>query len=255
MFAWTIAIALLNTLVCVPVAKFWDSTLPGRCLDLLTLWYVMAGFNLATDIGVFLIPLPVIKGLNLPMKQKIMLFMVFSLGFFTCAISIYRIHTLKTASSTKDPNWDNVDAAVWSFIEVTMAIITACLPTLRPIFSKLMPKLFASSAERSSRPSNLGQYGLSHSSQCWTDKRRTRILDHSGHSTTTLLEDETIPNACPPVAYKPGLQHQPTISVDISAGQRDDVPLDNCQQNSDSTGSSLGDIKATTVIYQQFSKE
>ncbi|KAF5679397.1 integral membrane protein [Fusarium heterosporum] len=255
MVAWTVAIALLNTLVCVPVARFWDSTLPGRCLDFLTLWYVMAGFNLVTDLGVFLIPLPVIKSLNLPMKQKIMLFMVFSLGFFTCAISIYRIHTLKTASSTKDPNWDNVDAAVWSFIEVTMAIITACLPTLRPIFSRLMPRLFASSMGRSSRPSNPAQYGLSLSSRSRIDKRRTRIIEHSGHSTATLLEDETISSPCPPVAYRSGLQHHPTISVDISAGKKGDIPLDSHQQSMDSTGSSSGDIKATTVIYQEFTKQ
>ncbi|KAF6528073.1 hypothetical protein HZS61_008375 [Fusarium oxysporum f. sp. conglutinans] len=74
MFCWTVTSTFLTTLVCVPVAKFWDSTIPGRCLPVLTA----------------------------------------CLGFFTCAISIYRIHTLKHAALAKDPMWDNVDAATWS---------------------------------------------------------------------------------------------------------------------------------------------
>ncbi|EXK77102.1 hypothetical protein FOQG_18184 [Fusarium oxysporum f. sp. raphani 54005] len=164
MATWTITIALLNALICVPVAKFWNSTMPGHCIDPLTVWYVMAGFNLVTDITVICMPLPVIGSLNLPRRQKIMLLAIFSIGFLTCAISIYRIHTLKTAASTKDPNWDNVDAAIWSYLEVTLAIITSCLPTLRPLFSKLMPKLFASSFGRSNRPSDYG-YTPTHSSQ------------------------------------------------------------------------------------------
>ncbi|KAF4993964.1 hypothetical protein FGRMN_6095 [Fusarium graminum] len=255
MFAGTVTITLLSTLVCVPIAKVWDHTLPGRCFDLLTFWYVMAGFIMATDLGVFLIPLPVIKSLNLPIKQKIMLFMVFSLGFFSCAISIYRIQTLKTAASTNDPNWNNVDAASWSFIEVSMAIVTACLPTLRPIFSKLMPKLFATSMGRSSRPPNPAQYGISHSSRSRTDKRKTRTIERSGHSTVTLLEDETSSNLSPPVDYKSGLQHHSTITVDISAGKREDIPLENHQERVGSTGSSSGNIKTTTVIYQQVTKQ
>jgi hypothetical protein len=81
MIAWTITIAFLNTLICVPVAKFWNSALSGHCTDPLTVWYVMAGFNLVTDITVFCMPLPVIGSLNLPRKQKIMLLAIFSIGF------------------------------------------------------------------------------------------------------------------------------------------------------------------------------
>lgn len=81
MIAWTITIAFLNIRVCVPVAAFWDTAITGRCINRLTVWYVMAGFNLITDIGIFCIPLPVIKSLQLPRKQKAMLFAIFCLGF------------------------------------------------------------------------------------------------------------------------------------------------------------------------------
>lgn len=59
----------------------------------------------------------------------------------TCVISIIRIQTLRVAAETQDPTYDNAPAACWSFLELTIGVIAACLPTLRPLFVKLMPKL------------------------------------------------------------------------------------------------------------------
>jgi hypothetical protein len=79
--AWAVTLAFLLSLSCMPVAKFWDPTIPGMCLDNLTIWYVMAGVNLVTDFSIFSMPLPVIKSLQLPRRQKYLLMGVFGLGF------------------------------------------------------------------------------------------------------------------------------------------------------------------------------
>lgn len=55
---WTITVSILLPLVCVPVAAFWDENVEGKCLDNLTIWYVMASVNLVTDLGIFVLPLP-----------------------------------------------------------------------------------------------------------------------------------------------------------------------------------------------------
>ncbi len=81
MTLWAVTLAFLLTLTCMPVAKFWDSSIEGRCLDNLTIWYIMASVNLITDFGIFSMPLPVIKKLQLPKRQKILLMGVFGLGF------------------------------------------------------------------------------------------------------------------------------------------------------------------------------
>ncbi|GKU23121.1 unnamed protein product [Fusarium langsethiae] len=226
MVAWTVVIAFLNILICVPVAKFWYHDLPGRCLDPLLIWYIMAGFNLATDITIFCLPLPVIKSLNLPRKQKMMLFAIFSLGFFTCFISIYRIQTLRTAASTEDPNWDNVDAAIWSFLEITIAITAACLPTLRPLVSKLLPRMFSSTLGRSNRASRYTQprnsLYVGNVPRTRTD-RRSKMFDD-----TSTLTDEIIPM---PVHDKAlNSPHSANFSVSIRAGNQgaeseDTVPI------------------------------
>ena len=78
--AWTVTLSVLLPLVCFPVARFWETSLPGTCVDQLAVWYVMAGVNIITDAAIFVIPLPVIKSLQLPTKQKMLLVVVFGLG-------------------------------------------------------------------------------------------------------------------------------------------------------------------------------
>ncbi|KAF5003104.1 hypothetical protein FDECE_10339 [Fusarium decemcellulare] len=256
MTVWTITIFFLNLLVCVPVAKFWNPALPGRCLDYLTVWYVMAGYNLVTDIAIFCLPLPVIRSLQLPRKQKGMLFGVFCLGFFTCIISIIRIRTLKVAASTKDPNWDNVDAAIWSFLEVAIAIIAACLPTLRPLFSRLMPRLFASSLGRSKGPSQYGPYAQAPSSHCLANTHNARSVKSAvgtSEGTRTLHENDNSIELSPqnyksmpsPIGY--------SISVKITGGEKrgrhsvDTQP----RESGESHKTAKGGIQTTTVVMQE----
>ncbi|KAK0720187.1 hypothetical protein B0H67DRAFT_662214 [Lasiosphaeris hirsuta] len=157
--AWAFTLAFLLTLTCMPVAAFWDSSVKGRCLDSPTIWYVMAGVNLATDFAILIMPMPAIKSLQLPRRQKFMLIAIFGLGLFPCAISIYRVRTLHTATDTTDPFWDNVDAATWSFLELSCGILAACLPTLRPIFMAAMPRLFGSSVASSLRSRTMQSAG------------------------------------------------------------------------------------------------
>ncbi|KAK4142422.1 uncharacterized protein C8A04DRAFT_13223 [Dichotomopilus funicola] len=141
---WAITLCFLLPMVCMPVAAFWDPSVKGFCLDNGTIWYVMAGVNLVTDFTVFSLPIPVISSLQLPKKQKAMLLIVFTLGVFPCAVSIYRIRTLSAAAKSTDPTWDNVDAATFSFLELAVGVIAVCLPTLRPILMRAMPRVFGS---------------------------------------------------------------------------------------------------------------
>jgi hypothetical protein len=65
--------------------------------------------------------------------------------------------TLRVASASTDPTWDNTDAAVWSFIELSIGVLAACLPTLRPLFALAFPRFFKSTVT-----GRTGQYnGLS----------------------------------------------------------------------------------------------
>lgn len=58
----------------------------------------------------------------------------------TCVISIVRLSTLDAAATSSDSTWDNTEAALWSYLELTIALMAACLPTLRPFMARFFPK-------------------------------------------------------------------------------------------------------------------
>ncbi|KAL2863497.1 uncharacterized protein BJX67DRAFT_260617 [Aspergillus lucknowensis] len=139
--SWAVLSAFLN---CIPVARFWDHSIPGSCLSSKGLWFSNASMHIATDLAILIIPIPALATLELPRKQRIALISIFALGGFVCVTSICRLVSLKKISESSDPTYDNVGAAAWSSIECNVGIICACLPTLRPLVSRIIPQLLSS---------------------------------------------------------------------------------------------------------------
>lgn len=156
---WTFWSAVFT---CFPVAKFWDKTIKtGYCINFTALWFTNASINIVTDLIVFSLPMPVIRSLNLPKKQKIGLMLIFAVGVFACVTSILRLRSLYIASISKDLTYDNVGAATWSAVELNVAIICACLPMMKPLLVRMFPRLLSSSTPMS-RPEN-AYYGRDNS--------------------------------------------------------------------------------------------
>src|SRR5688572_24691937 len=153
---WSLSQILLAAFACVPVSAFWDSSVDGaRCLPPLPLLYANAAGNIATEVAVLALPLPVLGALNLPRSQRFMLIGIFSLGFLyvtllmefpltrsnisarTVVISIIRIRYLNDLS---DYTYQTVPPACLSLAELTTALTCACLLTLRPIITRAAPQ-------------------------------------------------------------------------------------------------------------------
>ncbi|KAK3330040.1 hypothetical protein B0H66DRAFT_542599 [Apodospora peruviana] len=135
---WSISQLLVVIFTCVPVQRFWLPETPGTCVSTLPFWYANAAGNIVTDAMIFILPLPALGGLKLRKPQKVMLIGVFCLGFFTCAISVIRIQYLRLSD---DVTWDNVSSSCWSIAELCSGITCACLPTLRPLLSMVLPSM------------------------------------------------------------------------------------------------------------------
>ncbi|KAL8314957.1 hypothetical protein RB601_002667 [Gaeumannomyces tritici] len=144
-FIW--AVVQLNFLffMCFPYSVI-NPSMVGRCLDTLPIWYLTAALSMATDFAIFCIPLPAAWRLQLRARQKVMVLGIFSLGFFVCIVSVYRLFTLYPGVVSTDPTWDNIGAAIWSIVELTAAIVASCLPTLRPLLARVLPGIGLSSA-------------------------------------------------------------------------------------------------------------
>jgi hypothetical protein len=51
-----------------------------HCIDPIKIAYADTPFHIITDFAIILIPMPILAGLNLPLKQKVMLMCLFGLG-------------------------------------------------------------------------------------------------------------------------------------------------------------------------------
>ena len=74
---WTIVSAWAN---CVPLAKFYDPSVPGFCFDKEALWFSNSAIHILTDLIILVYPMPVLRSLQLPRRQKVALMGVFALG-------------------------------------------------------------------------------------------------------------------------------------------------------------------------------
>lgn len=65
---------------CIPVAKGWNGSLPGHCSNPDVLSYLTGAWNIAVDFYVLIVPIPIIRNLNMAKNQRARLTAIFSIG-------------------------------------------------------------------------------------------------------------------------------------------------------------------------------
>ncbi|KAI9157932.1 Satratoxin biosynthesis SC16 cluster protein [Paramyrothecium foliicola] len=134
--AWATTTVLLSLLICRPLAFNWNQAIPGgKCGNQVLSFTVTGIINLITDFIVLALPLPFLYNLQLPRYKKIVLLAVFSIGFLTCVISGFRIHTLKSMDFV-DITYSIPLANIFSGLEPSIAIVLACVPLMRPLLGR-----------------------------------------------------------------------------------------------------------------------
>ncbi|KAF2476742.1 uncharacterized protein BDR25DRAFT_278059 [Lindgomyces ingoldianus] len=78
--AYTIATVFACIFVCIPVQSFWNGDPNGKCINELASWFSNAAINIVTDLMIIVLPMPVIKNLNLARRQKKLLMGIFAFG-------------------------------------------------------------------------------------------------------------------------------------------------------------------------------
>lgn len=151
-------LTFLNIFQCNPVGAVFSAVVDpdAKCIPLVTLYLVSAPVNIITDLAILVLPIPVLTGMRLPSKQKNILVATFTLGVFVTVVDVVRIYYLQEASFQQESKllptsdtrigdtanfaWTASLSLMWSAVEVNVGIICACIPTLKPLFSRLLPK-------------------------------------------------------------------------------------------------------------------
>lgn len=95
-----LAITLINIYRCSPINAAWVYPTPADavCIDRVKLYLASVPVNIITDIAILLLPIPIITRMNLPLKQKMILVITFSIGVFVTVVEVIRIAHLQNAS-------------------------------------------------------------------------------------------------------------------------------------------------------------
>ncbi|KAI0101962.1 hypothetical protein F4776DRAFT_676167 [Hypoxylon sp. NC0597] len=127
----TVAFTFCLIFQCTPVHYFWqrwDGLHEGFCIDQ---WAVfLVGGILSTTLDVFLVLLPArwIFQLQFSLAKKIT-----TAGMFSLGVIVMRIVSLYTFTHSQNVTKDLPKIVIWGGLELYVATICACLPSLRPL--------------------------------------------------------------------------------------------------------------------------
>ncbi|TQN66016.1 Satratoxin biosynthesis SC1 cluster protein 4 [Colletotrichum shisoi] len=119
----------------------WDGRHMGRCVNLNAILISHAAINVAMNFWLLVLPVTQTLWLNWRARQKIEVLSMFGLGVFITVVSAIRLKILFKLRNFSNPTYDVFYLHMWSYIELSVAVIVACLPSTRLVWRELVPKL------------------------------------------------------------------------------------------------------------------
>ncbi|KAL8793860.1 MAG: hypothetical protein Q9195_003586 [Heterodermia aff. obscurata] len=156
---WAVAFLLFsNTILttawimqCQPLHAAWDDR--GTCMSteaLQKIVLVQAVISVVSDFSFAILPIVFLWRVQIDLKTKFGLWTLMCLGFLTGAFCLVRT-ILNDEALPLDRTYDGIINWIWRLFEVTIGIIAACIPTLRPLYSKVVSILKGDKTDRNIR--------------------------------------------------------------------------------------------------------
>ncbi|KAG9959563.1 hypothetical protein KCU61_g7292, partial [Aureobasidium melanogenum] len=171
---------ILLSVGCQPIAKQWDPSIPGKCLNALPIYFALGGTSLGWDLIIIVLPFPILRRLQLDSHRKVALFAVFSLGFFVTIVQAVRLTSIARLATYTDSK----GSIQWSAVEINLGVVIACVPTFGPLIKRFGQKVSRGSRSKVSK--------LANSSRRKTNETRSRVPAEGTRSWKgpTVAEDE-----------------------------------------------------------------
>ncbi|KAI1808585.1 hypothetical protein F4811DRAFT_548589 [Daldinia bambusicola] len=142
--AWSISFFFANLFICYPVTPLIEPFYGNKCVNEQALFLSTLVTDLIFDILILAMPVPVVLQLHLPLRDRLGVLGMFLLGAIVVAVSIARlIQSLEVNSLyriyTYDMTYLTSPVFFWANIELSIAVVSACLPTLKPVLVFFFP--------------------------------------------------------------------------------------------------------------------
>ncbi|KAI8943985.1 hypothetical protein F4801DRAFT_601350 [Xylaria longipes] len=153
---WGSALVLTDIFSCNPINGFWDIDVPSKCID--SKWFFVGNSipNILADLFLLLLPMRDVWRLQLGRGSKIAVSGMFALGSFVTIVSGLRIG-FTLAINRNDITWTYTDFAIWTSVEINVAVISCCLPIVRPAIALLVPEWLKKRLTSKSTQESTGQ--------------------------------------------------------------------------------------------------
>jgi hypothetical protein len=142
---FAVAAPLACILQCDPIARYWDSTISGKCVDPGAYTISTSPIVLGSDFLILLMPSWILHDVTMPLGRKSMMIAFLSVGVAVTIVGAVRTSVLVKVfvirEVVRDPTYGV--SYTLSNIESGLAIIGTCGPTIKYILGLCFPALKA----------------------------------------------------------------------------------------------------------------
>lgn len=129
------------------MSKSWRPATAGKCLPSTPTFYALAAVSIFCDVLIMILPIPLLIRLQINMRRKVGLIVIFTLGFFTTVCSGMRMAQIKIIAE----NGNSTMLVLWGVVELNVGIILSSLPALNPILVRCLGAATRDKSKDSSR--------------------------------------------------------------------------------------------------------
>ncbi|KAI1866314.1 uncharacterized protein JN550_007702 [Neoarthrinium moseri] len=161
--AWWLAVVLIAFFQCRPMAKIWSPLMvDGACIDVNQYFLGNSISNIIIDVLILTLPIITVSKLQMKPLLKISIISIFLLGSFviiTSGIRLQMVVNLSKGGPEADYTFLIAGCWIWTHVEVSTAMICACLPTMRPLAFLIFDNLVTTKTEEKSELVTIRTFG------------------------------------------------------------------------------------------------
>lgn len=249
--AWLIGIFFGTLFMCNPIAKNWNTTLPGHCGSTSDLFIGSAVPSVVIDLFILILPLPRLWGLQTGWGRKIGITTVFVFGYCVVIVSLGRVVTVlkSTVALDTDITYEGVPVVYWVTAEPAVSLMGVCLPAMLPLgrylmttyltpITSLVSLLVSTRGTRDAKtPAGSGDFPDNAVGYQGSDNRQTKASTRFTSTSHTeighgLQRLPSVDSQRSILRLRPSDEHF-SNQVNIGLGQRNGVPVDAIRVDND----------------------
>ena len=171
---------------CHPSKEYWGLFATDRqCVPEGPPVLSQAILTVFVDIMVYVLPMPTLCKLRLPIVQRIGLMILFGFGSVVIVASIMRTYWVyHVVYRTYDVTWEGFDLWIWTAVEANLGVICGCVPTLKVLVwpSRSRKRLYGSGLNEQLTVASMPKNGNIRTKGMYLDEDTDVEMRQMGHA-------------------------------------------------------------------------